>query len=219
MLQKVSEICYLRRNPSYFDLSWRQILLKNNTDVTFELELKQDSNPNIKLHQYIMENFSDSTCIFTDASQNLLTFRSAISFYISSAEIRYGVRVFSFHSILSLELMDISAAIQLFITYSLKNINILSDSKKSINLLSYSLYGRHISSVHIQSIVKLIDQYNCLGLGEVSFLWIPGNSGIIGNEIADNLAKISLEFPISHRNQIVYEDLKRLINDDYIFLE
>lgn len=96
--------------PSYFDLKWKQINQISSIDMPLGQSLEDGDDLNGKLNAYVCDYGQNCTCVYTDASQIPFTGGSAISFYIPSSGIRYGLRTSSLHSILSLEFLAISAS-------------------------------------------------------------------------------------------------------------
>jgi ribonuclease HI len=73
--------------------------------------------------------------------------------------------------------------------YRNRNIYILSDSQAAIKALdSYQINSKLVWDCH-QSLIQLAEH------NRVQLKWVPGDAGIEGNEIADQLAKLGSECP------------------------
>ena len=74
--------------------------------------------------------------------------------------------------------------------YHNKNILILSYSQAALKALSSP-------SVKSKLVWNCIEKFNLLSRrNKVSLLWVPGHIGMIGNEKADNLAKVGSSSPL-----------------------
>ena len=92
------------------------------------------------------------------------------------------------------ELHAIFVALRLIKHYNIRQAFICSDSRSALQSLSNPSFKDHLHFELINLHQLLIDE----GVN-VSFLWIPGHSGIMGNERADRSAKRGLALPnITH---------------------
>ncbi|XP_051167219.1 uncharacterized protein LOC127285311 [Leptopilina boulardi] len=202
---------------SYFDLEWSRIQFGEQADSITGLLWKDDQNTEIPFREYLNEECGNNLLIYTDASLNPSTLRSAIAFYIPEMNIQYGVRVSSFHTVKSLELLAMFAAAQFSRTFELKNILLISDSRNAVSEMGKPLLGNYEVSRIVQELKLTFELYRNQGLGEVKILWIPSHSGITGNDRADYLARTATEFPTVARNKVDYADLKLSIKKDIEF--
>ena len=116
-------------------------------------------------------------------------------------------------SVYSAELYAIFLALQFIDDNHIQQPCICSDSKSAIQGLLHPDFTQHLHS----SIVQLHDKLINNGI-QIQFLWIPGHSGITGNDTADHLAKEALglpdtfEIPLHHSNirSSVHYHCKRL---------
>ena len=90
-------------------------------------------------------------------------------------------------SIYSAELYGIYLALTLIEHYHLQRACICSDSKSAIQSLTHAYSSHRIHNDIIQLHQKLVTDGT-----QITFLWIPGHSGIRGNEQADHHAKRAL---------------------------
>lgn len=213
-MEGLKDVILKSHNPSYFDLPWPLISEQANINTTFGQDIKNAEYPSSVLENILQRNYSNKTLVFTDASYSYVTNRAAISFHIPSKNIDYGVRTSNLHSIQSLEVLAILTAIQYSYTFDISHILIISDSKSAINLISKPILFNPKMPLFTGLLMGLMKKYRDKGLGEVEFLWVPAHTGILGNEEADRLAKIATEFPTSMKNQLVFDDIKKLIKSD-----
>ena len=100
------------------------------------------------------------------------------------------LRLHSETSVFSAELHAIFLALQLMRQCNIQHACICSDSKSAVQSLMHinATDHAHLNILHLHE--DLVDA----GI-EVQFLWLPGHSGISGNERADHYAKQALALP------------------------
>ena len=125
--------------------------------------------------------------IYTDGSKN--NDKTGIGIYSRDLP-RIKRRLPDSTSIYSAELYAIFLALELIDDNHIQLPCICSDSKSAVLGLMHPDFTQHIHSKIIQLHEKLINN----GI-EIQIIWIPGHSGIVGNETADHLAKEALGLP------------------------
>lgn len=200
--------------PSYLDLSWDQIMWEGEVDVELGQNLKESEFPQLDLNDHLDSTQLAISPIYTDASFNGLTQNGGIAYYVPGSNYRFAIRISEFFSVSSMELLAVLYAIRHGIAFRLPNVIVLSDSKRSVEIMRGSILGKRKLSVLAQETIVAAQQYNSLGIGTIRFLWSPAHCGITGNEIADSLAKSATRLPIQRHLFVGYEDLKEVIRRD-----
>lgn len=200
--------------PSYYDLTWNQLMMGGIAELNVGRELKIVDDAQSHLDKYIDEHFPQATLIFTDASFNPTSNRAALSFFALNNNHRFGIRTSEFHSIENLELLAISYAIEHSIRYQLKNVVILSDSRRAVEQFLNPILGNKKVSPLIQDMVRKIEAYLNLSLGPIKLLWVPSHRGIKGNEIADEISRNAAALPLIKNIDLSYMDVKAMVKRD-----
>lgn len=165
---------YLKKNPPWL---FNNLILSNQfpkkNNVT-KLEL-------ISIFKKIIDNHPNNTCVFTDASKT----SDKVGIGIYSPNFEYKGRINDLSSIYNAELVAIYMAIQLLRTRNETNIIIFTDSMSSIDALK-NLNCKNQLVNQIQDELVDLSAQKCIKL-----CWVPGHSGIVGNELADSLANLA----------------------------
>jgi len=90
----------------------------------------------------------------------------------------------------------------LYLAYSLKIIKVVvvTDSLSSLQSITNWNWKKHSFANKIALLYSTLSAAGC----EVRFLWVPGHQNILGNEIADQLAKLSTAKPSSNPPKCVH---------------
>ena len=134
------------------------------------------------------DSHQDFVFLYTDGSKK--EGRTGIG--ITSSRIEKSSRLHDLHSIFSAELLGILSALHIIQNLNIGNSIICSDSSSSLLSIS-SQMPTHPLVYQIRNILHHITS-------QIEFLWVPGHTGIKGNETADRLAKESLLLPA--RNEL-----------------
>ena len=152
--------------------------------ISLEPELSKSSNNNITIFKDLVNrHFPDTTTIFTDGS--LLKeegFQVGASMFNYTNNLKYKWKLDSHHSILSAEIFALQKATKNHASNN-KPVIIFTDSQASLALLSNHQPKTYKQSIHA------IQQTLSKAKSKIHIHWVPGHSGIKGNEIADQLAK------------------------------
>jgi ribonuclease HI len=157
-----------------------------NTNLLFSMA-KTDIHPAEILatfHQF-QEDHQDFSFFYTDGSR--AEDRTGASFVFK--KFSQSFRLSDFHSVYSAEVAAILAALQYIKNRSINKAIICSDSQSAIFALSSLHNSSHPTIDKIRRILSSIPNY------QIKFLWIPGHTGIPGNDRADSAAKASLYDP------------------------
>ena len=148
---------------------------------------KTEVEINQLFNEYISEN-RFQTIFYTDGSKDLLTGKTGAGLAIHSvdqpAEIVPCGHLPATASILSAELTGIYIAYRIIMDRKIQNSLIATDSKSSLQSLQNFHLSKHpIVYTIMNKHVSLTDSQR------PRLIWIPGHSGLIGNEQADRAAK------------------------------
>lgn len=148
-----------------------------------KMELKRKSQA------FVEEKSMEALCIYTDGSKDPKTGRVAIAYYIPELDICKIARISDHLSVFVAEMVAILFAIVKIAEIKPKKAVIFSDSLSGLIALKGEFSDRR------DIVVEIMQQYKeCTIMGiEVILVWIPGHSGILGNEMVDLAAKNGLK--------------------------
>lgn len=144
---------------------------------------------NAEFNKIIENNWPNYIKIFTDGSKLSLDSYCGASVYVPHRKLCFPHKLPKECSIFSAECIAIIEALQLVKSLNIRNALILSDSLSSLQKISASPLNSSSDSL-ICSIRALL---HSMSLAHVSVVlaWIPGHLGIVGNDMADSIAKES----------------------------
>jgi len=168
---------------------------------------KHQTSPNIfkSFFKSIISNYKDFQEVYTDGSKT----HEGVGFSIIFPNKKILHQLPPYCSIFTAEAIAILMAIETILQEAHSKFIILSDSLSMIRSLQNLFNPGYIAS-------KILNNLNIAsGLGKnIVIMWIPGHSGIIGNEIADEHASIATNNKETVLiNKMSYEDAKKLINE------
>jgi len=136
--------------------------------------------------------------IYTDGSKT--SERAGCGIYIADKNLRHSITINKFSSSITSELFAILHA--LYLAYSLKiiKVDVVTDSFSSLQSITNWNGKKHSFANKISILYSTLSESGY----EVHFLWVPGHQNIPGNEIADQLAKLSTAKPSSKPPKCVH---------------
>jgi len=184
-----------------------------NTDLSLHKYVSKKDNLEI-LKSYAIEHiskFTGFTHIYTDGSK-LTSGVTGASFFDKTNDEKQCVRLSNNITIYTAELIAIKLAMQWLITKGIVGkVAIFSDSLSAIQSLETGISTSKPNL--LLGVRKLLKQINMENRCEITFSWIPSHVGIIGNEMADTLAKLA-----TSKSQVDI-DLPREVKDVYFDID
>lgn len=167
---------------------------------------KQSVNANFLVQDFIQSNFSNAQIFYTDASKTPAGKEVGAAFLHSNSGF---FKLFKYPDIVSnytAEALAILECINYIIQKEFQESIIFSDSLSSLkSLLSNPFNKNAFSPLSLEIKSRLLICFN-RNL-KVSLAWIPGHSGIQGNESADRLAKLAAAQGNSSNSSIYIQDI------------
>ncbi|WP_179116290.1 ribonuclease H family protein, partial [Solemya velum gill symbiont] len=172
-------------------------------DLSLHDYLKTTTSPLVyrSLFAEVRDRYPSHTPIYTDGSKDT-NCAAAAAFFEGSI---FSSRLPDFSSIYSAELHAILLVLPHLFTSTSNDFILFSDSLSSLQALSHF----NIKNPLILQIIELYHTLQSKGKSLI-FCWIPGHTGILGNEIADRAAKLALLDPIAITH-VPYHDFRPLI--------
>ena len=126
---------------------------------------------------------------------------------------RFGVRLSDFTSALSAELYAVFCALKYILRLQVPSAVIFTDSLFSLYHLRDRLSSFRVSpfAYKILHLAALISERG----GSVGFAWVPSHAVIVGNELADSVAKSTSGLPFVVHCGVPREDLFLLLERDH----
>jgi len=135
--------------------------------------------------------------IYSDGSKT--SEQAGCGIYIADRNLRYFFTINKFSSSITSELFAILHT--LYLAYSLKmKVVVVTDSFSSLQSITNWNWKKHSFANKIALLYSTLSDSGY----EVRFLWVSGRQNIPGNEIADQLAKLSTAKPSSNQPKCVH---------------
>ncbi|CAH2105843.1 unnamed protein product [Euphydryas editha] len=184
--------------------------------MTTEYECLENLNP-----EALEEHNIVGPLIFTDGSKIEGKVGAALTCWDQGREVRYSTfRLEPHNTVFQSEMYALFRAVDIAKTSKSSSINILSDSRSSLDLLR-SPTVTHPLAVEMKSRIRRLREEN----KTVRFFWLRAHVGTPGNERADELAKKAAltkktapdydKIPISYVRRQIREETVRLWQDRY----
>ncbi|KAJ8726286.1 hypothetical protein PYW07_000984 [Mythimna separata] len=140
---------------------------------------------------------------YTDASKLSESGGTGVAVYFQNSRIALLFQCPPEASVFTGECIGILEAIHYIKSHQITRSVIFSDSLSSIQALKQNQIHSKIHSQIIVDIKNLL--FDCFQNGlDIEIAWIPGHSGIVGNECADSLAKYATSNPADRKHYVVH---------------
>ena len=149
--------------------------------------------------------------IFTDGSMN--DGRTGMAYFHKNSENK--LRLPDINSVYTSELSAILLALGYIKNAKIKKAIICTDSSSSVMAISTITELRHPIIYKIRNSIENLR----INHTTIKLLWIPGHSGIFGNEQADKLAKLSLQSTQTNNLPSPLNDIYKYIQQQFISLQ
>ena len=167
-------------------------LLKPNVNTQLTNIITKDDNPAlIKSEFNIMRDtqYKNFLCIYTDGSKDPVSMNSSCAYVIPELKIFKGFKLPKHVSIFGCELMAIYLSLSWLEEFQPTNVVIFVDSLSALQSLQSNIFK--INNLLIYDICFLYSKLYYMGMNIV-LTWTPSHSGILGNDLADKIAKCAL---------------------------
>ncbi|RVE50092.1 hypothetical protein evm_005298 [Chilo suppressalis] len=153
--------------------------------------LRNDKNANINLMSIVNTEWPDWHYIYCDVSKHPSTGIVGIGVYHQQYKITQKIKLPPETSVYTGECYEILKSLEYILLAQLKKTIIFSDSKSTLQAIEKFPFKASSSNAYLIDCRKLL--LNCtLKNLNVLFAWIPDHHNITGNEVADKLAKESV---------------------------
>lgn len=138
-----------------------------------------------------MANYSNASIIYMDGSR--MNEKTGYAIYSTKPTINIKKRIDNRFSIFDAEVLALLHATTIVFNQNIKNVIIATDSLSSIEGLISNIDNSRVSYL----LVNLKDNLCILEFRgfKIMIIWIQSHKGIVGNEVADKIAKDSLNIP------------------------
>lgn len=162
-------------------------------------------------NEFIKLNFHDYCLVYTDGSVSNNS--AGFSFFIPEMMVKYSDTLPHFTCSFTAECYAIMTALEHIKSLNITKCLIVSDSQAALSAISSISISTATSPLILNIKASLFKLYSQDVI--IEFLWVPGHSGISGNEVADILAtstKYSVNPPV---RKIPSSDIFNILQNNY----
>ena len=183
--------------PSCFDWACQTVSLPVGIDFETGHVFKNSENPGQACLEFLGQRYSEYEIIYTDGSVEPASGRAGCGFYAERDDLRCGLSLQLFTSVLSAELFAILKAVQYAGRVGMSRVLVVSDSWKALSCL-WDCMAASVRNYLVYKVAHALAGLRGLG-STVEFMWVPDYVGIVGNEVADRVAGAAKESVIPER--------------------
>ncbi|XP_041971280.1 uncharacterized protein LOC121727469 [Aricia agestis] len=197
-------IVQCRLNP-LFSTPYEALTFSPNIILNFPID-KGSSLANTQFNQHINEHYRDWMLIFTDASRLSVDGCVGAAVWIPRVNVILNFKLPPHSSVFTGEALAIFEAISFIESHDLSKSLILSDSRSVLEGISANQFRSKSRFPLILKIRQLLLRCRVRSI-HVVLAWIPGHSGITGNESVDAYAKAAITSGGLSQYQLYCQDL------------
>lgn len=188
-----------------FNINFDALIFQPHIILNFGIE-KHSAGADNHLNRILDKDWSDWLVFYTDASKISENSSVGAAVWCPKFKIILNFKCPSLCSVFTGEAVALMEAISFVESHRISKSLILSDSLSCLqDIKKPPFHSKHNFFISLK-VKELL--YNCHSLGlEVVLAWIPGHSGIRGNETADLCAKEAIERGIPYENAFSSRDL------------
>ena len=199
--------------PDYFDWPRRSIAVSISVDPVSGHDFNSSDDPDQVCTGFLAQHYPGYDVIFTDGVVDPSSGRVGCGFFVVGDNFRYGLSLQPFTSVLSAELYTILRAVHYAGRSAMSRVMILTDSMRALTLLGDCM-AASIKNYLVFKIAHLVAGLADLGR-VVRFMWVSGHVGIVGNEVADGVARAAGGLSYCIQYGLPYCDLLDPIGRDF----
>lgn len=198
-------------NP-LFSIPFEALIFKPSILTHFGID-KDDPGANSLFNKILNEKFPGWLAMFTDASKISQDDPVGSAVWVPRLNIFLSFKCPPRTSIFSGESIAIFEAVSWVESHNFQKTIIFTDSKSCLeDILKFPLRSKNVHPLNLKT-RELLYKCHCAGI-EVVLAWIPGHSGIVGNEQADSHARWSIRHGSESYSYCFSQDLRSFANSD-----
>lgn len=185
--QNIKDPVHHSKNLPLFEFKFSTIVYRPRVILDFDI-CHNDPHADEYLHQILNREWHDWNTIYSDASKLSPVGCVGVGIYHSQYNITQKIKCPPVTSVFTGECIGVLESIKYILIFKLKKTIIFTDSRSCLQALLSNPFSVRIHNPIIYEIKDRLTACKSRGY-EVTLVWVPGHSGVTGNEKADLLAK------------------------------